>query len=328
MWPACSASGRRGASAPGCTRREVGWARTPFAGIMAVALALAAAPTPVPALQPGAAFDPEAALRYAREQVAFGPRVPGTAAARRAGDWLVQRMRERTDTVIVQEWVHRTAAGVALPMRNIFAQIRPEQTERILYVAHWDTRPFADAEYDAESRERPGDGANDGASAVGMLMALADALKRSPPSVGVDILFVDGEDYGTFGPDVDVVVGATHFAANLPRPGYRPSYGVVWDMIGDGDLRIYQERHSLRMAPHIVERVWMKAAALGYAKHFVASPGAQVMDDHVPLQRIGWPVINVIDLDYAHHHMLTDTIDKLSLESLRVVGEVALALVR
>jgi hypothetical protein len=213
-------------------------------------------------------------------------------------------------------------------MRNIFARIRPEKTERVLYVAHWDSRPVADNEYEAEMRERPGDGANDGASGVAMLMALADVLKQAPPSVGVDILFVDGEDYGSFGPDVDVVVGAAYFAANVPVANYRPAFGVVWDMIGDRDLRITQERHSLRVAPHVVERVWTKAAALGYAKHFVAATGSQVMDDHVPLQRLGWAVIDVIDLDYAYHHTRGDTVDKLSAESLRIVGEVALALVR
>ena len=297
--------------------------------VVAVVMAMLSLSAQHVAAQPAKpVFDADAALRYAREQVAFGPRVPGTVAARRAGDWLVEQMRLRADTVIVQQWTHRTAAGTLVPMRNIFAQIRPGMTDRVLYVAHWDTRPFADAEYEAEARARAGDGANDGAAAVGMLMALADALKTSPPSVGVDILLVDGEDYGTFGPDVDVVIGATYFAANLPRAGYRPTYGIVWDMIGDRDLRVLQERHSLRAAPQVVERVWMKAAALGYGAHFVASPGAQVMDDHVPLQRIGWPVINVIDLDYAHHHMLSDTIDKLSVESLRIVGEVALALVR
>ena len=285
--------------------------------------------TPAAHAQPAKpAFDGDAALRYSREQVAFGPRVPGSVAAQRAGDWLVQQMRLRTDTVIVQQWTHRTAAGALVPMRNIFAQFRPELTDRVLYVAHWDTRPFADSEHEAEARTQAGDGANDGAAAVGMLMALADVLKRSPPSVGVDILFVDGEDYGTFGPDVDVVIGATYFASNPPRAGYRPTYGVVWDMIGDGELRVFQERHSLRVAPQVVERVWMKAAALGYGAHFVASPGAQVMDDHVPLQRVGWPVINVIDLDYTHHHMLSDTIDKLSAASLGIVGAVALALVR
>ena len=161
-----------------------------------------------------------------------------------------------------------------------------------------------------------------------MLMALADVLKRTPPSVGVDILFVDGEDFGTFGPDADVIIGATYFAANLPVPGYRPAFGVVWDMIGDSNLRILQERHSLRVAPAVVERVWAKAAELGHATHFVRTTGSQIMDDHVPLQRLGWPVIDVIDLDYPYHHTTSDTIDKISAQSLRIVGEVALALVR
>ena len=279
------------------------------------------------AARPGS-FDGAAALEYARAQVAFGPRVPGTEAARRAGDWLIARMRERADTVIVQAWTHRTRDGVDVPMRNIFAQVRPTLPERVLYVAHWDTRPTSDGEYERELREKPGVGANDGASGVAMLLALADALKQVPPAVGVDILFVDGEDYGDFGPDVDVVIGSAYFAANVPIPGYRPAFGVVWDMIGDRDLRILQERHSLRGAPEVVERVWTRAGALGYGRHFVASPGHQVMDDHVPLQKLGWRVIDVIDLDYPYHHTTADTMDKISAASLQVAGEVALALVR
>ena len=287
-----------------------------------------AAPAPSPSRAAAGQFDGDAALRYVRAQLDFGPRVPGTLSARRTGDWLVAQLRERTDTVIVQEWTHRTQGGAQLPMRNIFARIKPELTERVLYIAHWDTRPVSDAEFEAELRDRPTPGANDGASGVAMLLALADALKHTPPSVGVDILLVDGEDYGSFGPEVDVVIGSTHFAANLPLPGYRPIFGVVWDMVGDRDLRFLQEGHSLRGAPEIVNRVWSKAAALGYAKHFVATPGYQVMDDHVPLLALGWRVIDVIDLDYQWHHTIADTIDKVSAESLRIVGEVALALVR
>lgn len=301
-------------------------ARPPSITAHGVATGAGAADLPLPGRS--ATFDGEAALRYARAQVEFGPRVPGTPAARRAGDWLVERMRERADTVTVQSWVHRTQAGDSLPLRNIFARIRPAIAERVLYVAHWDTRPIADSEYERELRDRPGPGANDGASGVAMLLALADALQHTPPTVGVDILLTDGEDYGTFGPDVDVVIGAAYFAANLPVRGYRPSYGIVWDMIGDRNLRILQEGHSLRGAPEVVERVWAQASALGHAKHFVASPGYQVMDDHVPLQALGWRVINVIDLDYQYHHTTGDTIEQLSAASLQVVGEVALALVR
>src|SRR5687767_8296814 len=116
---------------------------------------------PVPSRAKPGTFDGAAALEYARAQVAFGPRVPGTAAARRAGDWLIARMRERADTVIVQSWTHRDRNGVAVPMRNIFARIKPGLTERVLYVAHWDTRPVSDLEHEAELQGRPSVGAND-----------------------------------------------------------------------------------------------------------------------------------------------------------------------
>ena len=274
------------------------------------------------------AFDGEAALAYARAQVEFGPRVPGSDAARRAGDWIVDRMRERADTVIVQTWTHETAGGRPIPMRNIFAQFRPDATDRVLYVVHWDTRPIADGDWDPELRQHPGPGANDGASGVGLLVALADVLKRAPPARGVDLLFTDGEDFGSFGTNTDILIGASYFAAHRPRPGYRPTFGVVWDMIGDADLRILKEGHSVGNAPEVVERVWTTAARLGYASRFVPTNGQQVTDDHLPLQRAGMRVIDVIDLDYPHHHRHSDTIDKLSAESLRIVGEVALALVR
>src|SRR5687768_18615324 len=92
----------------------------------------------------GTPFDGEAARRYVKAQLDFGPRVPGTEAHRRAGDWIADQMRQRADSVIEQRWNHVTAKGDTLPLRNIFARFRPGASIRILYVAHWDSRPFAD----------------------------------------------------------------------------------------------------------------------------------------------------------------------------------------
>ncbi|HVF39507.1 MAG TPA: hypothetical protein VM939_06365, partial [Gemmatimonadaceae bacterium] len=86
-------------------------------------------------------FDGQSALQHVQTQLAFGPRVPGTPGAQRAGDWIIAEMRARADTVIVQSWTHTTADGKQLPMRNILARFRPEATNRILYLTHWDTRP-------------------------------------------------------------------------------------------------------------------------------------------------------------------------------------------
>jgi Zn-dependent M28 family amino/carboxypeptidase len=290
---------------------------------------------------PQTAFDGEQAMAYARAQLAFGPRVPGTEGHRRCGDWLVAQMRQRADTVIEQRWTHVTQKGDSLPMRNILARIRPTVDQRVLYLAHWDTRPVADQDRNLGARQQPIPGANDGASGVALLVALADVLKKTPPSLGVDLLFVDGEDYGSFNdPELrDVLIGSRYFADHLPSPGYKPLFGVLWDMIGDRDLDIYQEQNSVNAAPEVVARVWSTAQELGYGRYFVPEVTEAITDDHMPLIKKGLRVIDVIDLDYGppvegdasrpavtYHHTLQDTIDKISAQSLQVVGDVATAL--
>ena len=274
------------------------------------------------------AFNGTAAYNYAKAQVDFGPRVPGTPAAKRAGDWIISQMRARADTVIVQSFTYTTADGKKLPLRNILARFRPDLKERVLYLTHWDSRPISESATTAAERKKPVPGANDGASGVGMFVALADVLKKKKPYVGVDLLFTDGEDYGQFGPpEVDVLIGAKYFATHLPSPDYKPLYGVLWDMIGDKDLRIPYEMNSFQQAPEVVARVWQVASDLGHADTFVQESGGEITDDHIPLLKAGLRVIDVIDLTYPPHHTPQDTMDKISAKSLATVGDVATALV-
>jgi Zn-dependent M28 family amino/carboxypeptidase len=273
-------------------------------------------------------FDAEASMRYIQAQLEFGPRIPGTPSHRQAGDWIEAQMRARADTVIVQEWTHLTKDGDSLPMKNVFARFNPGAAQRILYLAHWDTRPVSDAASDRAERALPVPGANDGASGVALLMGVADALRQQPATIGVDLLFVDGEDFGDFSSNTDVLIGSKHFAQNLPSPDYRPLFGVLWDMIGDANLRIYQEGYSMERAPEIVSRVWQTAADLGYHETFVPTGGMSVTDDHIPLLDAGLRVINVIDIDYPAHHTPRDTFDRVSRESMQIVGNVAMELIR
>jgi glutaminyl-peptide cyclotransferase len=286
------------------------------------------------------AFVGDSALSYARQQVAFGPRVPGTPQAQKAGDWIVSMMKARADTVIEQRWTHHTEDGKDLPLRNILARFNPAATQRILYVTHWDTRPVADNDPVLGNRGTPILGANDGAAGVGLFIALGDALKKTRPTIGVDLLFVDGEDYGKSfdAPYKDVLLGSQYFADHLPSPDYRPIFGILWDMIGDADLNILQEGNSMRQAPEVVSRVWQRAADMGYERAFIPRSGYDVTDDHVPLLNKGLRVIDVIDLDYGpmgpngqaspnYHHTTQDTMDKISAKSLQIVGDVALGLI-
>lgn len=274
-------------------------------------------------------FNGEAALGYVRTFMEFGPRVPGTEAHQRAGDWIAEQMRQRADTVIEQTWTHVTQQGDTLPLRNVFARFRPQATERILYITHWDSRPRSEKARNLGQRNLPVPGANDGASGVGLFLALGDLLKQMPPTRGVDLLFVDGEDWGDFGPPmVDVLLGSTYFVNNLPSPDYQFLFGVVWDMIGDTDLRIPQEGHSVDRAREVVARVWNAANDLGYSRVFVPETTYPIDDDHVPFLDKGFRVIDVIDLDYPYHHTPEDTIDKVSARSLKIVGDVAWHLVQ
>jgi hypothetical protein len=273
-------------------------------------------------------FDGAAALANVERQVAFGPRVPGTTAHRAMGEWLVEEMRQRADTVIVQDFDHTAADGTRLPMRNVLARFRPADTRRVLYLAHWDTRPISDKETDPARRAMPVPGANDGGSGVAILFGVADVLKRTPPGVGVDLLFVDGEDYGDFGTRTDVLIGSEYFAAHLPDPDYRPMLGVLWDMVGKENSVFEQEGHSQRRAPEVLQRVWTTAQRMGHGAMFSNRAGEAITDDHLPLLDAGLRVIDVIDLDYRWHHTPDDTPDKVSQRTLQIVGDVAVTVIR
>ena len=272
-------------------------------------------------------FDGTTALTYVKTQLDFGTRIPNSIGAKRTGDWIVAQMKTRADSVIEQPFDHVTVKGDTLHLRNILARIHPAAAQRVLYLTHWDTRPISDGASDPARRNMPMPGANDGASGVALLMGIADALKKSPANVGVDLLFVDGEDYGDFGTMKDVLLGSTYFASHLPTPDYKPLYAVLWDMIGDKDLDIYQEPFSINRAPEVVSLVWNEAQSLGYSRYFINSPSNQgVTDDHIPLLDAGIHTIDVIDFDYPAHHTPDDTFDKVSAHSLQVVGDVGTAL--
>lgn len=267
------------------------------------------------------------AFSYVEKQLSFGPRIPNTPGHEKMGDWLLTTLRARADTVTVQDFSWTTKKGAKLRMRNFFARFRPQATDRVLFLAHWDTRPFADKSENLGQQRMPVPGANDGASGVAVLLGLADALKATPPTIGVDLLFVDGEDYGSFEDSTETLIGARYFAKHLP-PGYTTLYAVLFDMVGDKDLQFYQEGYSMASAPEVVQRVWQTAERLGYSKVFIARAGQTLIDDHVPLQQAGIRAIDVIDFDFPYHHTTEDTLDKVSAESLQIVGDVAVALVR
>lgn len=291
--------------------------------LTALAAACGAGSGPPPARE----FSGKQAMDYVTRQVAFGPRVPGTPGHAAMAAWLDSMARARADSVTLQQWWHHPATGDSVLMTNVLAQFNLKATDRVLYLAHWDTRPRADQ--DATDKNSPIPGADDGGSGVAVLLGVADALKKLPPTVGVDLLFVDGEDFGMFGPPrVDVLIGAAYYAQH-PVAGAHPLFAVLFDMIGHKNLQIPIEENSQVAAPDVVDRFWGTAESMGYGHIFVRTPTSGIIDDHIPLIDAGIRTIDVIDIsNYPYWHTMQDTPDKESAQSLEAVGNVAVGVIR
>ena len=279
------------------------------------------------------AFDADSAYSYVARQVEFGPRVPNTEAHRRAGDWLVAELRRHGAEVTEQTPVLTAFDGTQLKTRNIFASFKPGEPRRLLLVAHWDCRPWADEDPDPARRKLPVDGANDGASGVGVLLEAARQMKTLDPSVGVDILFVDAEDWGAEGEEDSWALGTKYFAANPPRNGYSPAGAVVLDMVGAPDAVFPREYFSQTNAPALVDAFWSTAGRLGHGDLFPQTMGSAVTDDHVELLKAGIPAIDIIDYRDGsgfcpQWHTAADDMTGISRETLGKVGGILLQFVK
>ncbi len=305
--------------------------RMNFTWIPAVVLLLLACSAAPGSATPGAAdkvpkFDSGKAFAFLLKQCEIGPRNPGSQGQLKGRDYLVATLAQYADKVTTQPFPLRFGRPEqTVEAYNVIARFQPENKERILLCAHWDTRPWADEDPDPEKHDTPIIGANDGASGVAVLLEVARLLHEHEPPVGVDIVLFDGEDAGTSGRMYSWAQGSQYYAQNL-APQDRPVFGVLIDMIGDADLKIDKEANSMAAAGHVVERVWKIARDLGCTA-FSPERGSSIMDDHIPFLQVGIPVIDLIDLDYPHWHTIADTPDKCSARSLDQVGRVLVHLI-
>jgi Zn-dependent M28 family amino/carboxypeptidase len=267
-------------------------------------------------------FDGERAYQYLQAQVAFGPRVPGSDASAACREWLVQHFSELGGTVDSQAFtLFDPYSQSDIPMMNIISTFAGtgKTTERILLMAHYDSRPRTDYARNPKLRDQPLAGANDGASGVAVLMELANLFTRQLPPVNIDLVLVDGEDWGKSGDYEYYLLGSREFARRGIRGRYR--FGIVIDMIGDSSQQIYREGYSEQYHPTLTDALWKTAARLGITT-FRDSVGNAIIDDHLSLNTAGVPAVLVIDFDYPYWHTEQDTPDKCSAESLANVGRV------
>lgn len=273
-----------------------------------------------------AAFEGKRALEYLTRQCEFGPRNPGSEAHDSCFTYLAATLRGfsphvETDTFSYDSPVLKRKVA----LMNVVAHFRPKLEQRVLLAAHWDTRPWADRDPVPAKRHLPVLGANDGASGVAVLLELARILQKNPPTVGVDVAFLDGEDLGTEADPNGFFRGSNRYvewiAGNRP-----PIFVIVLDMVGKKDLVLHWEGNSRKQASNIVDIVWEEARTLG-VRIFRSDVRHTIYDDHIPFLNAGIPAIDLIDFDYPEWHTTHDTPEKCSGESLEGVGRVLLSLV-
>ncbi|MDR1524580.1 MAG: M28 family peptidase, partial [Tannerella sp.] len=231
-------------------------------------------------------FDPDSAYSFVAKQVAFGPRVPNTPAHKACAGYLASELERHGAEVYVQEAVLTAYNGDKLQAKNIIGTFNPDSKKRILLFAHWDSRPYSDQDADEANNRKPLDGADDGASGVGVLLEIARRIGSFKMDTGIDILFFDAEDYGT--PEFvkeykenTWCLGSQFWAKNPHVPGYKADFGILLDMVGHKDATFYKEAGSMYYAAPVVERVWSTARDLGYGKYFINAKGGSVTDDHL-----------------------------------------------
>lgn len=286
-------------------------------------------------------FNSDSAYHFVDKQVAFGPRVPNSEAHKACGDYLVAELERFGATVTQQKADLKAFDGTILHARNIIGAFNPEKADRILLFAHWDTRPFSDKDPDEKNYHTPVQGANDGASGVGVLLEVARILQEKAPDLGVDIIFFDAEDYGTptFVHDIPSgegwCLGSEYWSKNPHIPGYKARFGILLDMVGAPDATFYKEEISRQHALGIVEKVWGTACDLGYGKYFIDKNVGGITDDHVPVnENRGIPSVDIIHLDLNtdsnfgwYHHTTKDDMNNVSKETLKAVGQTVLEVV-
>lgn len=280
---------------------------------------------------PEIVFDGDSAYLYVARQCSFGERVPNTEAHGKCGDYLSAELKKYGAVVTEQNVDLKSFDGTVLKSRNIIGEFYPEKQKRIVLLAHWDCRPWADNDYNHSNKKKPVMGANDGASGVGVILEIARLLSRHEPNVGVDILFADAEDWGDSEGDSEDswALGSRYWANNPHREGYKyPMYGILLDMVGAKGATFYREYFSVKSANDVVNKVWAAAATLGYSSYFINQYGGAMTDDHLSLINVGIPCIDIIDHRpntptgfFPHWHTVGDTMENISAETLKAVGQ-------
>jgi glutaminyl-peptide cyclotransferase len=261
-------------------------------------------------------FSGEKAFAHVQRLVDFGPRPAGSKAIEKSRDYIEDQLRRSGWQVTRQAFSDDTPRG-KIPFVNLVAQLSAQgkpATPSFLLCSHYDTKMFDTIQFV---------GANDGGSSTGLLLEFARVIGQHPDLARkIELVFFDGEEAFEQFSQKDGLYGSRYFARQSRSGGTARQFfgGVLFDMVGGRSLAITLPSDS---PADMARDIFAAAEALKLRSHF-SYFDRELLDDHVPLNAIGIPTLDIIDFDYPPWHTAGDTIDKISAESLQIVGSVAL----
>jgi glutaminyl-peptide cyclotransferase len=279
------------------------------------------------------AFNSNNAYEIIKAQLAFGPRVPGTAAQKNCAAYLQAELKKVTDSVYTQNVnVTQPVSGKVFPCINIIGAINPEAKTRVLLLCHWDSRGMADEDGNKANHTKAIDAADDGASGVAVLLEIARAIKTQKLDIGVDILFADVEDMGKSEYEKNGIssfcLGTRYWAQNPHLPNYKANNAICLDMVGAKNAEFKLEYNSKMYAADWQRKIWQAANNCGHSQYFINTDGGQITDDHMEIiQYTKIPCVDIINFGTnfpKHWHTINDKIDVIDKNTLQAVGETVL----
>ena len=289
----------------------------PLFSLALVVLVAACGKTPAPKQEKiWEEFSGEKALSHVQQLVDFGPRPSGSDALEKSRVYIEKQLSIFGWKVTRQVFTDETPRG-KVQFINLIAQFDTRgghsSPPSFLLCSHYDTKLFDAVRFV---------GANDGGSSTGLLLEMARVLGRNPDLARkIELVFFDGEEaYDNFS-ETDGLYGSRYFAQQLEQTKTAGQFrgGIVFDMIGDRSLVVTLPPDSPAQIAH---DIFASADTLKVRDHFTYFDHG-ITDDHTPLNAVGIPTIDLIDFDYPPWHTADDTIDKLSAQSLQIVGSVA-----
>ena len=285
--------------------------------------AATSSPTPEQAKKT-TAFDAERAFNHVKTQVEFGPRPAGSAALEKTREYLVKELKSYGLKVTLDEFTPTTPQG-KVKMKNVIAELPGESSNIIAIASHYDTKPYKEFTFV---------GANDGGSSTGALLEIARVMtsENTKRKFTYQFVFLDGEEafcaeWSECLNGKDHTYGSSHMVERLRANKQLEQLKafILLDMIGDKDLQIPRESNS---SAWLVQAIWETAGEAGYRKQF-PTRSSYVEDDHSRFLEAGVPAVDLIDFEYGgqdnpYWHTKDDTLDKLSAQSLKAVGDVVL----